>query len=98
MIICFYIQSHLCLLNNGIYNYNKLWESEFDNIVSTKDKMQDININQIKMKVHDTYKEDGEITTTFEPSSDEDVLNFIYTKTIKNGGSLIIIRKRLQRV
>ena len=35
-------------------SYNKLWESEFDNIVSEKDEVQDININQLKLKVHDT--------------------------------------------
>ena len=35
--------------------YNKLWESEFDNIVSETDKLQDLNINQLKLKVHDTY-------------------------------------------
>ena len=31
-------------------------ESEFDNIVSKKDKVQDMNINQLKLEVHDTYK------------------------------------------
>ena len=30
-------------------SYNKLWESEFDNIVSKKDKLQDININETKL-------------------------------------------------
>ena len=36
-------------------SYNKLWESEFDNFVSKKDKLQDLYINQLKLKVHDTY-------------------------------------------
>ena len=37
-------------------SYNKLWESEFDGIVSKRDKLQDSNINQLKLEVHDTYK------------------------------------------
>ena len=36
--------------------YNKAWESEFDNIVSKRDKLQDMNSNQLKLEVHDTYK------------------------------------------
>ena len=35
-------------------SYNKLWDSEFDNMVSKKDKVQDMNINQLKLKVHDS--------------------------------------------
>ena len=31
-------------------SYNKLWESDFDNIVSKKDKVQDIKINQKNLK------------------------------------------------
>ena len=38
--------------------YNKLWESEFDNIVFKKDKIQNVKINQLKLKVHDTYEKD----------------------------------------
>ena len=37
-------------------SYNRLWESEFDGIVSKRDKLQDSNINQLKLEVHDTYK------------------------------------------
>ena len=29
-------------------SYNKLWESEFDGINSKRDKLQDLNINQLK--------------------------------------------------
>ena len=36
-------------------SYNKLWELEFDNIVSTKDKMQDNNLNQLLLGVHSEY-------------------------------------------
>ena len=39
-------------------SYNNLWESEFDGIVSKRDKLQDLNINQLKLEVHDTYKKD----------------------------------------
>ena len=35
-------------------SYNELRESEFDNIVSKKDKVQDIKIDQLKLEVHDT--------------------------------------------
>ena len=39
-------------------SYNKLWESEFGGIVSKRDKLPDLNINQLKLEVHDTYKKD----------------------------------------
>ena len=39
-------------------SYNKLWEREFDNIFSRRDKSQDMNINQLKLEVHDTYRKD----------------------------------------
>ena len=56
----------------------KLCESDFDNIVSTKDKMQDIKIDQIKLEVHDVLKNDEKRTTNFEAVNDEDVLNKAY--------------------
>ena len=37
-------------------SYKKLSQSEIDNIVSKKDKVQDLNINQMKLEVHDSYK------------------------------------------
>ena len=54
-------------------SYIKLWESEFDGIVSKKDKLQDANISQLKLEVHDTYKKDEKITTNFEPIDNVDV-------------------------
>ena len=36
--------------------YNKLWESEFDNIVSKREKVRDLNISQLKLEVYDTLK------------------------------------------
>ena len=37
-------------------SYKNLWESEFDGIVSKRDKLQDLRINQLKLEVHDTSK------------------------------------------
>ena len=59
-------------------SYNKLWESEFDGIVSKRDKLQDLNINQLKLEVHDTYKKNEKLTTNFKPSDDTDVINKAY--------------------
>ena len=59
-------------------SYNKLWESEFDGIVSKRDKLQDMNINQLKLEVDGTYKKDEKITTIFEAVDNEDVLNKSY--------------------
>ena len=58
-------------------SYNKLWESEFDNLVSKRDKLLDLNINQLKLEVYDTYKKDEKITTDFE-AVDKDVINKAY--------------------
>ena len=58
--------------------YNKLWENEFDGIVSKRDKLQDLNIIQLKLEVHDTYKKDEKRTTNFEPNNKEDVINKTY--------------------
>ena len=57
---------------------NKLWESEFDGIVSKRDKLQDANMNQLKLEVHDTYKTDEKLTTNFEPADNSDVTNKAY--------------------
>ena len=44
-------------------------------IVSNKDKVQDLIINQLKLEVHDTCRKDEEIKTNFEPVNDRDVIN-----------------------
>ena len=59
-------------------SYNQLWENEFDNIVSKRNKLQDIIINQLKLEVHDTHKKDEKITTNFEPVNNEDVMKTSY--------------------
>ena len=63
-------------------SYNRLWESEFDGIVSKRDKLQDSNINQLKLEVHDTYKKHEKITTIFGAVNDEDVVNKGYLDEI----------------
>ena len=59
-------------------SYNKLWESEFDGIVSKRDKLQDSNINQLKLEIHDTYKKDEKTLTNFQPTDESDVINNAY--------------------
>ena len=41
--------------------YTKVLEIEFDNIVSKRDKLQDMNINQLKLEIHDTFEKDGKL-------------------------------------
>ena len=43
-----------------------------------KDKVQDINNNQLKLEVHDSYKKDRKITTNFETTDNSDVTNKAY--------------------
>ena len=71
-------------------SYNKLWESEFDGIVPKRAKLQDLNINQLKLEVHDTYKKDEKITTNFEAVDDPDVINKAHLdeKLLKINGHL----------
>ena len=76
-------------------SYNKLWESEFDGIVSKRDRLQDSNISQLKLEVHDTYKKDEKITTNFEPNDNEDVINkgYLDSKLLKIDGHLSKLEK-----
>ena len=76
-------------------SYNKLWESEFDGIVSKRDKLQGLNINQLKLEVHDSYKKDEKITTNFEPVDYEDVINkgCLGSKLLKIYGHLSKLEK-----
>ena len=76
-------------------SYSKLWESEFDGIVSKRDKLQDLNIIQLKLEVHDTYEKDEKITTNFEPIDNSDVVNkgYLDSKLIKINGHLSKLEK-----
>ena len=75
--------------------YNKLWESEFDGIVSARDKLQDSNINQLKLEIHDTYKKDEKLLTNFEPTGSKDVVNkgYLDEKLLKINGLLSKLEK-----
>ena len=76
-------------------SYNKLWESEFDAIVCKRDKLQDLNINQLKLEVHETYKKDEQVTTHFEPTDGSDVINkgYLDEKMKKIDGDISYIEK-----
>ena len=76
-------------------SYKKLWESEFDGIVSKRDKLQDSNINQLKLEVHDTFKKDEKITANFQPIDDSDVINkgYLDEKILKINGHLSKLEK-----
>ena len=76
-------------------SYNNLWESEFDGIVSKRDKLQDANISQIKLEVHDTYRKDEKITTNFNAINNEDVINkgYLDEKLLKINGHLSKLEK-----
>ena len=73
----------------------RVWESEFDNTVSTKDKMQDIHLNELKLEVRDNYNKNENTTKTFEPSNIVDVINKVYLveKSLKIDGHLSILEK-----
>ena len=76
-------------------SYNKLWDSEFDGIVSKRDKLQDANISHLKLEVHDTYEKDEKLTTIFEPIDNDDVRNKAYlaSKLLKIDGHLSKLEK-----
>ena len=75
--------------------YNKAWENEFDNTVSKRDKIQDLNFNQLKLEVHDTNEKDEKISTNFKAVDGEDVINnsFVDEKLIKLSGHLSKLEK-----
>ena len=102
-------QNYLCLeckhrWNNikhmAFISYNKLWESEFDNIVSKKDKIQDINFIQIKLELHDTFRKEEKKTTNLEAVKDEDITNeeFFDKKLWKIDGHLSILEKDYDKI
>ena len=54
-----------------------------------------MNINQLKLEVHDTYKKDEKITTKFEPIDNSDVINkgYLDEKLLKINGHLSKLEK-----
>ena len=77
-----------------------MWESEFDGIVSKRDKLQDLNINHLKLEVHDTNKKNEKITTNFEHTDNSDVINKAYLdkKLLKINGHLSKLEKDYNEV
>ena len=76
-------------------SYKYLRESEFDGIVSKRNILQDVNINHLKLEVHDTYEKDEKITTNFEHVNDGDVINKAYldSKLLKKDGHIWKLEK-----
>ena len=54
-------------------SHNKLWGGEFDSIVSKRDQLQDLNFNQLKLEVRDSFKKSEKKSTIFKPTDDLDV-------------------------
>ena len=54
-----------------------------------------MNINQLKLEVHDTYKKDEKTTTNFEAVDNEDVINkgYLDEKLKKRNGHLSKLEK-----
>ena len=79
------------------FSYNKLWESEFDGIVSKRDKLQDLNINHLKLEVYDTFKKEQKITSNFEAVDDEDVINkgYLDEKPLQRNDHLSKLEKKI---
>ena len=63
--------------------------------MSKRDKLQDANISQLKLEVHDTYKKDEKVTTNFKAVNDEDVINkgYLDEKLLKINGHLSKLEK-----
>ena len=59
------------------FKYDRFWRSWFYKIISAKDRIQDINLNQLKLKLNNSYKDD-KTTTNFEPHKNEDLVNKNY--------------------
>ena len=78
-----------------IYLITNFRNQNSNSIVSKRDKVQDSNINQLKLEVHDTYKKDEKLTTNSEPVNNEDVINkgYLDEKLIKINGHLSNLEK-----
>ena len=76
-------------------SYIKLWENEFDSIVSKRDKLQDLNTNQLKLEVYETYEKDEKITTKIEATDTSDVINkgYLDEKLLKINGHISYIER-----
>ena len=80
-------------------SYKKAWESEFDNIVSKREKLQNLYIKQLKLQVHDTYKKDEKITTKFQAVNEEDVIRkgYLDGNLLKKDGQISCFEKKYNK-
>ena len=53
--------------------YNETWESEFDNIVFKRNRVQNTNLNQLKLKLNDTFRKVEKLSRNFETTDDTGV-------------------------
>ena len=72
------------MITYGVLNFSK-----------TKDGVQDINLNQLKLKLNDTYKRDEKVTTKVEPSNKEVVVSKadLDTNLSKKEGHFSLLKK-----
>ena len=59
-------------------SYNKYGKASLITSFLKIDKLQDLNINQLKLEVHDTYKKDEKMITNFEPTDNSEVISKFY--------------------
>ena len=59
-------------------SYDKVWHSEFRKNVSAKNRVHDINLNHLKLKVNDAYKKDKKLQPTLKLL----MMMMLYTKNI----------------
>ena len=56
-------------------SFYKFWRNEFYNNVSANDRVQDKNLDQLKIKVNDFFKNHGKLISNFEAVLNGDVKN-----------------------
>ena len=78
-------------------SYDKLWRSEFYNNVSANNTLQDLNINELKLKVNESYEKDEKLTTKQEALIDADNINkeSLDTKVAEAKGQITNREKKL---
>ena len=59
-----------------------------------------MNINQLKLEIHDNYKNDEKVTTTFRAVNDSDVINkpYLDEKVSKKDGHLSFLKKHYAEI
>ena len=70
-------------------------EVSFLNSFSPNDRVQDVILNQLKLRVYDSYEKDEKLTRIFEAVNVEDVINKVYldAKITKKEGHFFKIEK-----